>query len=362
MSRRTPFSADPGALLTAVPALLGFVPERSIIVLVCGAEHTVEATMRHDLALTPDGRPTTELIGVLDHLGAICADYVPAQIVVVIADDRYPPDDARYRRVMAVADRLLAAQAGVCRGFVVGEFASGAPWSAIWPVIAEGRDARSEMTVGILEDPWSCPTAVAVAVVHGRPLLRRREEIAEMLAPEPGCADPGCRHHASVDGTDGSVVDSAELFATVVDSVRRPRRRLDCATLAELDRAITELRVRDAAMALAVNDDRDNAEKLWRQLTRRLTGSGRASAATLLAHLHYIRGEGAYAGVALDIALSADPTWSMAHLLDDALRTGLRPAILWTTVSNCYRIAEELGQTLPRPTLRRASWASGDGG
>ena len=35
----------------------------------------------------------------------------------------------------------------------------------------------------------------------------------------------------------------------------------------------------------------------------------------LLAHLHYIAGEGAYAAVALDTALDADPEWSLAVLL-----------------------------------------------
>ncbi|MCB1293509.1 MAG: DUF4192 family protein, partial [Gordonia sp.] len=84
-----------------------------------------------------------------------------------------------------------------------------------------------------------------------------------------------------------------------------------------------------------------------------LTGSARASAASLLAHLHYIAGEGAYAAVALDTALDADPEWSLAVLLSRALHSGAHPAMLWATVGYSYELAASLGVDLPQPTMAR---------
>lgn len=52
---------DPTTLLTAIPALLGFIPERSIIVVAFAPDRGISATMRHDLALGDTGEPTSEL-------------------------------------------------------------------------------------------------------------------------------------------------------------------------------------------------------------------------------------------------------------------------------------------------------------
>ena len=47
-----------GTLITAIPALLGFVPESSLIVLAYRGDNTIIATMRYDLLLRADGRPS----------------------------------------------------------------------------------------------------------------------------------------------------------------------------------------------------------------------------------------------------------------------------------------------------------------
>ena len=88
--------------------------------------------------------------------------------------------------------------------------------------------------------------------------------------------------------------------------------------------------------------------------TRRLTGRGRSTAATLLAHLHYIGGDGAYTGVALDVALAGTDTDHLATLLDTALRAGVRPARLWGTIEKSYDAAKRLGVVIPAATLRTA--------
>ncbi|WP_238419203.1 DUF4192 domain-containing protein [Gordonia sp. 'Campus'] len=367
---RSPGPHDPTTLLTAIPAALGFVPERSIIVIAFTADRSITATMRHDLALHPDGTPTRELSAVLAGLADITESYGTEEVVAVIADDRHPADDPRYRRILAMADRHFSALGGVAAGFGIGEFVAGAPWTVTW--CPDGRAWAVDVTpeaCGLLDDPHTCAAAVAEMVRSGRRILLRRSEIRAMLDPVegecgPGRPGPGCagcivpqrvtaagRDDAS-DSDDPGV--SALALDLVIDSVVDANLPLDCATVARLQEAIVRLDVRDAAMALAVTAFREHAERVWRELTRRLTGRGRASAATLLAHLHYIGGEGVYAGAALDVAIECDPDAAMANLLDTALRNGVRPSRLWDMIDTSYAVAARLGVSIPAVTLRAA--------
>ncbi|MFE0747367.1 DUF4192 domain-containing protein [Gordonia sp. NPDC058843] len=366
---------DPSTLLTSIPARLGFVPERSIIVIAFAADRTVNATMRHDLALEADGSPSRELVVVLAGLGEITSTYGIEEIAVVIADDRYPTDDRRYRRIMAMSDRYFGEVGGVAAGFGLATFETGAPWSTIW--CPEDRAWSVEVSpeaAGRLGDPHTCPTAVAEAVRSGRRILSRRSEMRSMLEPLDGeCGParplPGCRRcpGADLDRTDldrldsdgrdldvEDIEDSARALDLVISAVIGANRSLDCEELDRLERAILRPDVRDAVLALAVTELRGAAERLWRELARRLTGRGRATAATLLAHLHYIGGDGAYAGVALDVALACKNVGKLAALLDSALRAGVRPAQLWGTIDKSYDAAARLGVVIPAVTLRTA--------
>ncbi|GAA1480571.1 DUF4192 domain-containing protein [Gordonia sinesedis] len=358
MSRSDVHLPDETTLLTAIPAMLGFIPERSVILVALGAERgVVRATIRHDLDLDETGAVTAEQIAVLDSLGRIIAGYGVDTVLVVLADDRYPPADERYRRVLSVADRCLAPAGGARRGYVVGgDYQSGAPWRLIW----SGRGHRHRSAgvpdrVGVLADPHTSPTALAEAVATGRRLLTRRSQMAAMLEPSAHCAGPCTRDDEWPGGSAARPDDSdAELLRLLVEAVTHPDPDRACATVRRLERAITTIPVRDAALAFAVTDHRHAAEDLWRDLTRRLDGEGRASAATLLAHLHYIGGEGAYAGVALDCALTAAPDWTLAGLLDQALRGGMPPVELRSMIDKSYVIARRLGVTIPLVTLRAA--------
>ncbi|ASR03624.1 DUF4192 domain-containing protein [Gordonia rubripertincta] len=349
---------DPTTLLTAIPALLGFIPERSIIVVAFAPDRGISATMRHDLALGDTGEPTSELSTVLAGLGAITHSYGADEVVAVIADDRYPADDPRYRRVLAIADRHFDAIGGVAAGFVLSAFDPGAAWSVIW--CPDGQAWSVDVLddrEGVLDDPQTCPTAIAEAVKSGRRILPRRSEMRAMLEPVPGecstarpCADCDDRGVVPL----GHALSDAHLLDLTIGSVAHGGGPLDCAEVAVLEQAVRRPPVRDAVLALAVTDLREDAESVWRELTRRLTGPGRAGAATLLAHLHYIGGEGAYAGVALDVALESDPDAKLAGLLDTALRAGVRPTMLWEMIDGSYGTARELGVQMPEITRRAA--------
>ncbi|GAC68915.1 DUF4192 domain-containing protein [Gordonia soli] len=353
---------DPTTLLTALPALLGFIPERSIILIAFAADDSICATMRHDLVLTPAGAPHRSMPVLLRELGEICVRYAATSVLLVIVDDRYPGDDPRYRRIAAVADRHLAASGGVYAAFFADDLTEGRPWRTIWHptddldrfpppiVMPAGVDEA-----GFVRDPHTSATAMREAITSGRRILAKRSEMVAMLSETEHCDN---RHHPDPDGVaeqSNSPRPSGELLQFVFDQVLAPSSALDCATVRTLERAITTLEVRDGLLALSVTDHRAAVEELWRQLARRLRGSGRASAATLLAHLHYVGGDGAYAGVALDCALTADPHWTLATLLDRALRAGLHPdVVMWPMVDDSYEVAARLGVQLPAITMRDA--------
>ncbi|MFT4043868.1 MAG: DUF4192 domain-containing protein [Gordonia sp. (in: high G+C Gram-positive bacteria)] len=349
----------PSALLTAIPALLGFLPERSLILVDLGSGGRVGTIMRHDLDLYADGSPSGEMAAVIGTLGGILASGIHSGgsrsgggqrsvVVAVICDDRFDATDIRYRPTLAMVDDRCADFGGLAHGFILPRFVAGTRWHRTW---SHGVGGVGEHA-GVLGDPRSCPTALARAVADGRRILHSRSEMRAMLTPTRHCDTGAC--DVGLAAWESLTDSSADQLAAIYDAVVGTPERFSCATVRELERAICNLRVRDAALALAVTDLRHPAEHLWRELTRRLTGTGRASAATLLAHLHYIGGEGSYAGIALDCALDADPDWHLAVLLDTALRNGVRPALLWEIIGDSYATAAALGIHLPRATLREA--------
>ena len=347
--RRGPVHAT--TLITAIPALLGFVPDRSLIVLTFRCDHTIIATMRYDLLLRHDGRPSTELRATIAGIGELGREYGAEATAVVIVDDRYRIEGPQYRTILALCDRAFAPCGGLSAGLITARIAHGQRWWA--GRTGTGVPAPVHVPAsreGLVDDPHTSPTAVREAVTTGRRVLDCRDEMTTMLDPVT-CECPTCTRPP-----DSADADSGSLLRLVLAHLRRGQRypaAIGCADAAALATALTDLTVRDVLLALAVTDLRGDAETLWRALARRLSGTARASAASLLAHLHYIAGEGAYAAVALDCALDADPDWSFAVLLSQALRTGAHPAMLWDIVGHSYELAASLGVELPRPSVAR---------
>lgn len=343
---------SPSVLLTALPGLLGFIPERSLVVLGFGDRPGhVQVTARHDLVVDTEGALVPEILHVLDEVDAMCVREGVRGVVVVFADDRFPITDPRYRQMFASVDDHLTGSGGLAAGFVVPDFVAGGRWRTVW----EGRQdlpraviavSRSAPTQGHLDDPNTCATAIDRMVQTGKPVLARRSDMTAMLTTLDHCAGP---HAAPRDHPPAT--DDAGLLRMIVEHVTRtaPPGDLDCRTVTLMGEALTRMPVRDAAFTLACTAFRGPTERLWRELARRLRGTQRASAATMLAHLHYATGEGAYAGVALDHALAADPHWNMAQLLDTALRSGLPPRELGLVIDCGYRAAERLGVHIPQP-------------
>lgn len=363
---RSALYADPDPLLAAVPGLLGFTPERSVVLTLFADSRTLVATLRLDLVLDARGLPHPAMAQQVEQLGAIVVGYPDvAGVVAIVVDDRSShagagTEPGSYRPLCRLIERHFGAVGGLSAAFVLSELASGAPWSTAWhPRPRRGRPrppapfVRPVPDSGRLSDPAISSVALERAVTSGRSVLPTRSALVEALAPGPHCDSACCRPRQPVvppapPGTrerDGArrVIECLERIA----GVRGGGVTLECAEVNALAEALCSVHTRDLLLALSATALRDAAEVLWLRLTRGLTGRAGAAAATLLAHLHYIRGEGAFALVAVQRALELDPEYNLARLIDSALAHGMRPADLSDVVGYSYELATSLGVDLP---------------
>ena len=336
---------QPGTLIAALPAVLGFVPENSLVL--ATIEHgQLGCVMRVDLS--------TSLADALDHLAEVAGASGPDAAIAVIVDEdgaacRVCLDEHRELAV-ALADALLLHGIELLASFVVDRLEAGGRW----------RCAADQSCGGTIEDPSSTPMAAA-AVLDGRRLYARRADLLEVIAVQNprraaalGAALSDIDEEDGEDGEDEPRTDS-DVRADVEHALEMSRRVSDGALLTDDDlirlaRGIVDPRVRDTLYALAVGCEAGRAESLWAVLARTLPQPWRAEALVLLAFSAYARGDGPLAGVSLEAALKADPHHRMAAMLDQALQTGMRPDQIRELAQTGYRLAKRLGIRLPPRT------------
>jgi hypothetical protein len=98
------------------------------------------------------------------------------------------------------------------------------------------------------------------------------------------------------------------------------------AHLAWLAVLLSDIRVRDDAWARMTPAHRDEHCRLWTDVLRAAMTDFAPAPASLLAFTAWQAGNGALAAMAVDRALTADPGYSMAHLLAGAIEAALPPA------------------------------------
>lgn len=363
-----PATGSPSAsdLLTSIPGLLGFIPDRSLVIVACADDGTVMVGVRNDLAWAADGPAAEVHRMILADVAEVVARHEAGSVIAVVVDDRCDPDDLPVAALMAMVDEAFASTGGLYAGFVLREMNQGASWQTVWwPALdVERMCVRGlresgitqipvqipESGAGHIGDPTSSPTALRRALSSGRVVLATRAEITSMLDPR-WCECEVCTgtiHPAeSLSATSPTTADRMAMMLGLLGA----RDELSCTSVGEAGRALRDRKVRDVLLVLSVTGLRVDAERLWRQLTCRLRGADRASAATLLAHLHYVAGEGTYAAMALETALRADPSASMARLLERALSVGAPPSLLRESLGYAYDLAHEHGILLPPRTL-----------
>jgi hypothetical protein len=322
----------PGALIAALPAVLGFVPEKSLV-LVTVDRGELGCVMRVDLS--------PGLAGSVGHLAEVAAAARPDAAIAVVVDAEGAGcrlcNDEYQDLHRALAEGLAENAIELLDFHVVDTVGPAGRWHCL------------DGSWGTVDDPSSSPLAMA-AVLDGRRLYARREELLKVIEVTDAAASDALarviRDQADVDVDEVRDIEDAMSAAARVAA----GQQLSEAVTARLACALTEPRVRDVLYALAVGDRAAQAEALWAVLAQTLPPPWRVEALVLLAFSAYARGDGPLAGVSLEAALRCDATHRMAGMLDTALQSGMRPEQIRELAVTGYRLAKRLGVQLPRPT------------
>jgi hypothetical protein len=312
--------------LAIVPHLLGFHPDRSIVVVGLDARRgRVVLAFRYDLPDPPDVAASKD---IAEHAAAVLAK---RRIKTAIAAG-YGPG----RLVTPVAESVRSALAGAGIGLRdLLRVEDGRYWSYVC------QDPRCCPAEGVPFDGAGHPAAAALdaAGMTARP---DRASLAASLAPLDGpvaesmtrATERAQRRAEALVGSAASARDGQRLVADAgraaireaIGTYRDGGRITDHDYLAWLTVTLPDLRVRDDAWARMEPRFRTQHQLLWSDLVRHACQPYVPAPASLLAFTAWQSGEGALANVAIARALAADPEYSMARLLGQALDAGLPPS------------------------------------
>ncbi|MGN9845555.1 DUF4192 domain-containing protein [Nonomuraea sp. H19] len=306
---------SPADILSAVPYLVGFHPNSSLIVIGLDGGQA-KMVVRWGLPLPPGS--LAPLAPLFDREGvtqAVVIGYGPGELVTPAVDEA----------------RLVAAEAGV-RVSEALRAHEGRYWSYVCdlPMCCPAD--------GTPYDPSSSQIA-AEATVRGMVALPDREALEGTIAPVTGpvrmamrratadaIAETRARLAAATDLDAFAAQFVAEGLARIRSALTTQTEggRLSDAEAARLGLDLTIIRVRDEGWTLM----HESHVSLWKDLTRRLEPRFTPPAAALLAMAAWRAGDSVQATIALERALSIDPGYSMANLLMHALQNLLSPAIM----------------------------------
>jgi hypothetical protein len=319
-------AATPDAVLAVVPHMLGFYPSQSLVVLGLGEQHRVTVTFRYDLpepydhVLAADiAQHAVYVLGRERIRSALLVGYGPEEFVLPVLAQTA----ARLGNHGIHLEEALRAEAG-----------------RYWSLLCD--DPSCCPPEGRPYDPGSHPAADAMAKA-GLAAHPDREALARTIQRPGGTSDTIGRATQQAHLRLARIVHAGEaagdhdpkLRATRIGrkEVQRAIRLYRCGgsicsvgQLAWLAVLLGDIRVRDDAWARMDPAHRDDHCRLWTDVLRSAATEYAPAPASLLAFTAWQAGNGALAAVAVDRALTADPRYSMAHLLGSAIQAALPPA------------------------------------
>jgi hypothetical protein len=283
---------------------------------------------RYDLPEPPDTRAAakiaTHATAILAHHNlslAIVAGYGPGPMVTPVADALV----AELRRAGITLHDMLRVE-------------NGRYWSY------SCRDPRCCPPEGVPFDASSHPAA-ATLTAAGSKALRDRAALAATLAPVGGLAAEsmhqatrraerriadllrkGAAPGRKRDAVQQVIDESLHAVNETIEVYRKGGSVTADDRFAWLAVALTDLRIRDDAWARMVPEHVQAHLRLWTDVVRRVPARYVPAPASLLAFTAWQAGNGALANLAAERALAADPEYSMALLLLDAVGSGIPPS------------------------------------
>jgi hypothetical protein len=326
--------SDPSELIAAVPHLLGFYPHDSIVVVALHGKK-LGLTLRADL------------VGA-EHAAALAEQLLrpiirqdPTGVALVVIGGTPTPDAVPPHRVVVDALHEVLARTGL--PVLVAAWTPETVHGAVW------RCYHDPLCGGTVADPAASPLAAAT-VAAGAVTFSSREEMIGLLTADDAASLQ--RRAVLLEAADAEHPLSAGLVRRRIARLRDLHRAAAAGTLhlsdsvvAEVGSALCDHRVRDACLPWCSGRGAAAAEQLWLALVRATPAPERAEPAALLAFTAYLRGNGALAGAALDVAGQACPEHSLSGLLRAALDAALPPHLL-------RQIAADAAAAVQRPRRR----------
>ncbi len=334
---------DAGELIAAIPAMLGFVPTRSLVMALLSTDATPEgdqsirAVMRFDIDDAADLAGIGHLVDVVE---SVCRRENLASTMLIAVDDR--PNASTVAE--DVLHHLNCAGIELSHAWWVGEITVGAAYQDL---LTCGRDGR-------VDDPRAS-TVTFAHVLDGNQIYGSRDELADLLTadadlaaqlqPHIGVAADRYRDKlAEADDAGHAIAFRRETIAWILAQISTANETSPTAEdLATIVAVLRDRIIRDIMFGLSATEHRGPAEALWRQIASATQGPDRAQAATLFGYSAYHHGNTVVAGIAIAAALHADPDHVMANLLDLALRECIRPDQIHRMADTGREIAAELG-------------------
>ncbi|HYZ55064.1 MAG TPA: DUF4192 domain-containing protein [Streptosporangiaceae bacterium] len=327
-ARRAVRVDSPAAVLAVVPHLLGFVPHKSLIVIGAGPPRgRIHVTLRFDLPDPPDPAAAK---GIAEHAVsvltsqrqamAVVIGYGPGQLVTPIADiirDQALRAGLDLRDVLRVEDGRYWSY--ICRE------PSCCPPEGV-PVDAKHPAATAMAVAGAAVLPDRAALAAAISPLGGLTRQSMREATRRAETHAADLLTQASRSGRARDARRLVVMSGLSAVAEALAIYRRGGRFATDDQVAWLSLALNSLRVRDDAWARMDVAHRDAHRRLWTDVVRRAEREYVPAPASLLAFCAWQQGNGALANVALERALEADPGYTMALLIRDAVASGLPPS------------------------------------
>jgi hypothetical protein len=311
-------------LLAVIPHLLGFHPVRSMVIVgLDGPRGRIGLAFRYDLPDPPDPAQSRKIaehaVAVLERrlIGTVIAvGYGAGTLVTPVADA------LRTALSCTVTLRDLLRVEG----------------DRYWSYAC--KDPGCCPPEGVPFDGPAHPTAAALAAA-GMTARPDRAALAASLAPVTGPQAESMRR------AEQRTLRRAQQLTAGWSGQRRTRLLIEAGRAAVRDAialyrgggeitdddqiawlimAISDIRVRDEAWARMDPEHRAAHRRLWTDLVRRAREPLVPAPASLLAFTAWQSGEGALANIAVERALAADPGYSMAQLIGDAVEAGLPPS------------------------------------
>ena len=313
-----PRLAGPGELAAALPVLLGFVPQESLV-LVCLQGRRVGLIARYDL-------PPPEHDGVLaaDVEARVRAAGAERACLLVCTDATGPaPREPLVTLLRGLPLDLLdvvLVRAGRWRSYLCRDLACCPPHGAPLP-----------------EQAPALTLVRAEAAGQGRAVLPSRAALVDALRPPelpPGrLAELAAVQQALTDEVVSlrPAACRARLLAAFEDALRTGRGDV------ELALALADVLVRDEVLTWVLRREQP-LYGLLLQLVRDTPAPYDAPVCACLAWVAYQRGDGATARVALERALTTDPQHGLALLLREALDAQVAPRQLRAVAARTARV------------------------